>query len=71
MDRKFVDKLLFCAEREAQEIVDKYYPGWKVKVGAGNVGLIYDPNGVLVHKIVPKRDKSMNKVMDRLERKFL
>ena len=71
LPEELIQSLIFCTKREAQALVDKRYTGWKVKIGKGNVGLIYDPSGKLAHKIQPQRDKKMNKIMDSLERKFL
>ncbi len=71
MDRKFVESLLFCTEKDAQAIIDKHYPGWYVKVTNKGVGLIYNPDGKLVHTVKPKRDPKLEKLFDHLEKKFL
>ena len=47
----FIERLLFMTRREAQRILDRYYPGWYIKMGPNGTARIYSPQRVMVCKI--------------------
>lgn len=47
----FIERLLFMTQREAQRLLDRYYPGWYIKVFRNGTARIYSPQRVMVCEI--------------------
>ena len=47
----FIERLLFMTRREAQRLLDRYYPGWYIKLDPNGTARIYSPTRVMVCKI--------------------
>lgn len=48
---EFIERLLFMTRREAQRLLDRYYPGWHIRVAPDGTARIYSPARILVCKI--------------------
>ena len=55
MPENFLEQLFFLTVQEAQRVVDRYYPGWRVKMFSDGIARIYDPKGQLQWTIINEK----------------
>ena len=58
-----VQKLLFETEDEAQKLLRKEYPGYRVSVAINGDAILYDPNDKVVLKITGDKESKFDKAM--------